>query len=389
VVTTIYRKLDLSGQALEEWVKRDGLYQNFTRGIAYTVPLTSTYQTDWGFTAQAEATIGGFRQAATTADGGYPGMFILDLSQAYGGREAVFDPQTGALLEMSSSGGRPNRAKVLTEGRVDAPPADALALFDRPLTAYQPRPPQGDPLPDGFDLANSKLQFKTVGGDDFESPSFWYADIYAAGDYLVGRVDFGALPGGFCQRSPDGLKLAFDHVTQDAYSSAQQLRWLDLANPDDVHIVGPELRLSSPLAWDPSSTRLAFTACDAPQDCGLYTYDTAAGDLHKLTNSDSTVTLAPVWSPDGTQIAYWTGEGYSQMSVVVDANSGTLLPAPDWQPEFTDSVGFKQCENLTAGMPYHPEPTPGPYPAPFSGATNPLPGFGPTPTAYVPLPDDP
>jgi hypothetical protein len=45
-----------------------------------------------------------------------------------------------------------------------------------------------------------------------------------------------------------------------------------LSSPVEVQAVQPDLQLVSPPVWAPDSARLAFTACDAAQRCGLYTY---------------------------------------------------------------------------------------------------------------------
>jgi hypothetical protein len=232
---------------------------------------------------------------------------------------------------------------LATELRVDQPPAEVLALLDKPLPEYQPVPPQGELVPTGFDLAHSTLTFQTFAGDDMFNPTFMYGDIYADGLYLVGRVDFGALPGGFCQRSPDGLKLAFDRATLPSDAPAvHQLHWLELGSPTQVQAVLPGLELVSPPVWAPDSTRLAFTACDAAQTCGLFGYNTLSGALNRLAEGGNAT--PPVWSPDGTQIAYQTGPGEAPQTVVVETASGSTVASPDWQPQFrSDWSGFSQC----------------------------------------------
>lgn len=363
VVTVITRQYDPSANLFQESVTRGGVSRNFTFGSEITVPLTSTYDTDWGFVESAAAALarGGslsqedrFQMAAT-------GQRSLLLVEGDTLREAVFDPLTGGLLSLSTwikdADGftQTDSVEILEEGRVDKPPADALALLDQPLTPYHPLPPRGDPLPAGFDLTYSTLSLQTIFGDSFNNPTSFYSDISADGKYLVGRVDFGAVPAGYCQRSPDGLKLAFNRITlsdQGAPTQAQ-LRWLDLTSPADVHSGPPDLILASPPGWDASSARLAFIACDAALSCGLYTYDTRSEAVQRLADGGNAV--PPAWSPDGTQIAYQTGPDEAPQTVVVDAASGVVIASPAWQPVFVDTPsGPSQCEQPPALAPTLP-----------------------------------
>ena len=389
---TITRQIDYSDQIYQEVVTQNGLSRNLTFSLENPAPLTTTYETDWGYAAMAADAVArgaSLTQVESTMEGNYAGNFVLLLEEEdaqRGGklqRYATFDPQTGRLLELStwldvpggeseldSGSGLLESMTLVTEQRVDQPPAEALALLEKPLPEYQPVPPQGEPLPPDFDLAHSLLTFQTFAGDDMMHPTFWYGDIYADGIYLVGRVDFGAVPGGFCQRSPDGLKLAFDRATLENEAPAvHQLRWLDLHSPADVHAVLPELQLVSPPVWSPGSDSLAFTACDAAQSCGLYTYETTSQALLRLAE-DANAT-PPVWSPGGVEIAFQTGAGEAPQTVIVDAASGMVIASPGWQPQFlTDWSGFSQCMHAPALAPTLPE-----APADWLVYTNPEYGF--------------
>jgi hypothetical protein len=356
IVTVITRQLDPSGNVFQESVTRGGLTRNLTFGYEITAPLTTTYETDWGFVGHAAAAVArgaSFTILPDSSNGMSTehNMYHL-LVEGEGQWDGLFNPQTGALQVLVTWKPAPDGLEIndsvviVAEQRVDQPPAEVLSLLDRPLQPYQPLPPQGDPVPAGFDLAYSTLSLRTIFGDDINTPSFFYGDIYADATYLVGRVDFGSVPGGFCQRSPDGLQLAFDHVTLSNDSAAiHRLRWLELSSPADVHTVLPELQLVSLPVWGPDSARLAFTACDAAQSCGLYTYDTLSGALLRLADGGNAV--PPVWSPGGVEIAFRTGLSEAPQTVVVDAASGMVIPSPGWQPQFADLKDrsiLSQCE---------------------------------------------
>jgi hypothetical protein len=146
-------------------------------------------------------------------------------------------------------------------------PPEVLDLLGQEFRRYVPPAPD----PAGFDVSQSELTLRTIPGDSFERPTRFYGDIYAAGgeaaEYLLGRVDFGAVPGGWCDRSADGDRLAFTYQVMEGNSfTSATLRWLDLRAVDQVHEVAPELILLSPAAWSPTAEQIAFSACTDLQD---------------------------------------------------------------------------------------------------------------------------
>ena len=188
-------------------------------------------------------------------------------------RREVLDPESGSLLLsenvlVTPDGQEQVRKRWTYESveRVDQPPEQVLELFGQDFSGYQPAAPLGTPPPPGFDPAQSALRLHSIPGDDFNLPTFWYGDIYA-GDYLLGRVDFGGSPGGYCDRSADGSKLAFNKVVFAGENEAHEyLRWLDLRDVSQVYDPAPELELVSKVAWAPQGARLAFSACRVGKD---------------------------------------------------------------------------------------------------------------------------
>lgn len=144
---------------------------------------------------------------------------------------------------------------------------------------------------------------------DFSGPTFWYGDLYAGG-YLLGRVDFGLVPGGEpCDRSPDGALLAFTHTINDQimpFRQAGRLSLLDLRDAADVRYPAPEIVAIGELSWSPAAQQLAVFGCEAGAvGCGLYRFNPADGSVRQLVHHVFTA-WRPIWSPDGSQIAFVT-----------------------------------------------------------------------------------
>lgn len=260
-------------------------------------------------------------------------------------RREVLDPESGSLLLsenvlVTPDGQEQVRKRWTYERveRVDQPPEQVLELFGRDFSGYQPAAPLGTPPPPGFDPAQSALSLHSIPGDDFNLPTFWYGDIYA-GDYLLGRVDFGGSPGGYCDRSADGSKLAFNKVVFAGENEAHEyLRWLDLRDVSQVYDPAPELELVSKVAWAPQGTRLAFSACREERTaCGLYLLEAGTNEV-RLLSTAGVGAPAPVWKPDGTQLAFIRSDvdqGYTLF--VIDAVNGNTLYSGNfdveaWQP---------------------------------------------------------
>jgi hypothetical protein len=272
--------------------------------------------------------------------------------------EAV-DAQTGALLYSEMVRMIPDGAEQLVwrhtnqaVERSPEPPGEVLSLLGQEFKGYEPRPVTGTPAPTGFDASQSLLIMQMVPGDDFDHPSFWYGDIYA-GDYLLGRVDFGSVPGGWCDRSADGSRLAFNYEAAPNETMVHAyLRWFELRDLESVHNPTPDLELRSPVAWSPQGTLLAFSACNIENQCGLYVLDTK-DDQARLVSAAAWTLWAPVWKPDGTQIGFYVPDEQGSRLYVVDVSSGDVIyPSGDsgvsftgWEVEMPDGMsGFGRCE---------------------------------------------
>ncbi len=372
VIAFIYQDQASDGRILQQTVAKDGQARNLTFGETH---LFTPYRLDLGgglYNSALQALRRGLfiPPDITTQDGRevwiyrfvdqFPQPLELEGVSAVGfAQQESLEAQSGTLLTSESyalpAEGEPRllrRLSYLSLERVEQPPAEMLALFDAPSSTYSPPPPQGEPPPAGFDLAQARLALQSIPGDNFTQPTFWYGDLYT-GDYLLGRVDFGFISGGWCDRSADGLRLAFSYITQlKEGGSFARLHWLDLRRPETVQKPLPHLDLRSPVAWAPFGESLAFWACQAQEECGLYLYDIGSQETLVLFGAPP-LSQPPLWSPDALLIAFpATGDPLQVMilrstdgQVVYNGALQDLPPQYAWVNLEQEMSGFGRCEN--------------------------------------------
>lgn len=394
IVTWITRLLDGSGEPSQISIMKDGTWTNLTfsqTGRVIEALARPNLDSDFYRNAAWGVKMGApLRKEAETyaAPGDAPieaARYVIDLSsatnqgaQAGMRNEAVYDPQTGQVLVLrqyrSPGPGQAlqleNQITTLSAERIDSPPSEILALLDQKVGPFQPIPPVGEPTPPGFDPAHSPLGMLIVSGDSITAPTFFYGDLYAlyrpnasggilnespqaVGGYLLGRVDFGAAPGGWCDRSADGRRIAFNHETIANNTVSQaSLRWLDLRDVSQVYQPAPELQPFGPPSFAPQASRLAFMARDAIDTPGLYILELPSGTTYRLA-PNLISPIPPLWKPDGSQIAVQTMDENSQMIVtILKANNGEIVyqgplpgsPYASWGVTFPESQnGFDNC----------------------------------------------
>ncbi len=150
-------------------------------------------------------------------------------------------------------------------------------------------------------------------------------EIYARG-HLLGAAAMGKPWRKWCQRSPDGLKLAFIEPSNrfsDFPVSTAGPFWLDLTAPGQINMVYPQAsRVSASFAISPDSQKIAFWGCGRPEDpCGLYVEDLDNASLRMLF-PDPAVMSAITWSPDGLNLAAVSQAG--ELIVVGAEGSGVV-----------------------------------------------------------------
>jgi hypothetical protein len=381
VQSSINRQTDLQGNLLQVSTSRDGQYRNLTLGESGVTGSDWRLSVDFGFYEEAvQAVRQGLTISATDSTladqptilfkldyGGYRSSLWVDTAS---GQPLVYErmvsPGTDQPMELMQ------RITINAVQRIASPPPDMLALFDATPAPYHAAPAYGTPAPEDFDSSQSYIGMKMIGADSAFQPTFWYGDLYNVNDpllpdgtlydanqlspdsYFLGRVDFGATPGGWCDRSADGSRLAFnwEHPSQ-ANGPDIKLRWFDLSAPGMVHEPDPDLVMNSPVSFAPSGYTLAFFACRRGV-CGLYVLETGEADTPaRLLAPDLASYAPPTWKPDGTQIASeMLDEKQQVILTIVDARTGKILyqgpragsPFESWGVEIVqEQTGFGRC----------------------------------------------
>jgi|SRR5215211_3406101 len=147
--------------------------------------------------------------------------------------------------------------------------------------------------------------------------------------------------------SPDGKEIAFDGWTRsgDTYGTPG----IYLINPDGT---GQEyLTAGHSFTWSPDSKKIVFanepstadsSASASAADTDLYVRRTDGSDLTRLTNTQDDGEGGPVWSPDGTKIAFSiTGADYDTDIYVMNADGS----------EYTNLTNSSQSEDYFAWSP--------------------------------------
>jgi DNA-directed RNA polymerase specialized sigma24 family protein len=213
-----------------------------------------------------------------------------------------------------------------------------------PITFWAPRPYR-DPIPAftlppaSFVPSRSELAFQyipalTSGMLQFNFSNMdAYADLFAA-DFYLGSIKTGDPFTTICDRSPDGMRLAFAQGRQSQPRQVSNLSWVNLEDPKRVNSVELALDLSH-FAFAPDSQRLALFGFGDPLG-SLYLLDTDSGELHKLLNLEYVRGL--MWSPDGEYLAIignWESPEYNEELMIIDAGSGAVI-------SYFDPYGFSR-----------------------------------------------
>jgi dipeptidyl aminopeptidase/acylaminoacyl peptidase len=136
--------------------------------------------------------------------------------------------------------------------------------------------------------------------------------------------------------SPDGRHVAFA-FTPRADLHRTEIRVVDVETGEVRALTGaPAVHDQDPV-WSPDGTRLAFVA-QRGEWFDLRTVDPATGEERLLAAADADFS-APAWSPDGSRLAAIRTAGFTYDLVVVDAATGAevaALPGGAWgTPQWT------------------------------------------------------
>ena len=153
--------------------------------------------------------------------------------------------------------------------------------------------------------------------------------------------------------SPDGKRIAFIGGVYENFSANPRLLVLELASGKVRRLTNLfGFHVGSAPSWSPDGRRIAFSHCPAkPGDetwgtCAIWSVRVDGTGARKVGPSSRDDAYAPVWSPDGKQIAYslhrsavgglgtWVMPATGGAPRKLAAQSGS----PDWSPDGTQLV---------------------------------------------------
>jgi Tol biopolymer transport system component len=163
--------------------------------------------------------------------------------------------------------------------------------------------------------------------------------------------------------SPDGTKIAFRHGDDLVEPSGDEEIYVMDADGTNVRRLTDNADFDSAPAWSPDGTKIAFENAPAatlqpgvePQEKDIYVMDADGTNVHRLTDSPG-LDEGPVWSPDGTKIAFSSDRDGQQEIYVMNADGSeqrrlTDNPArdesPDWQGLPFDNKGHEPCGDVS------------------------------------------
>lgn len=128
--------------------------------------------------------------------------------------------------------------------------------------------------------------------------------------------------------APDGSRVAFFSRT----ARGSKIFLLDLNGIAWPRMLDPGARTERDPVWSPDGTRIAFW-----RDGDTWVMPVAGGEAKRVTSGEYGAVGSPVWSPDGTRMLVSSGaSGFAQLAVV-DVASGALTALTYGQAETSDA----------------------------------------------------
>ena len=114
---------------------------------------------------------------------------------------------------------------------------------------------------------------------------------------------------------------SFDEKQLAFLTPDKQVAVVSIDNPEDVKIISPKDVLCYELAWSPVNSEIAASCHDSNPGSGISIMDSDGSEFRRITFNNRDI--SPIWSPDGTKIAF-----------ISDRNN-TATPVPSLRSQTT------------------------------------------------------
>jgi hypothetical protein len=181
------------------------------------------------------------------------------------------------------------------------------------------------PTPEDFDLSHSQLIFQYAGSYSEFSPESQYW-VFGNTSFL-GQTYFGDPWSLICDRSPDGMWIAYVSHPEHDQNHDSMLHWFDLRDPAVRFYTLPNQTGVTELAFSSDNRQLAFFSRPVPGVLGnLSIVDLPNQNVKKTYSTGDIKSL--VWSPDGKYLAFIDRQvpsAYQENALVVSVASGQVV----------------------------------------------------------------
>ena len=160
--------------------------------------------------------------------------------------------------------------------------------------------------------------------------------------------------------SPDGLKVAFrrtESVGQESINEFGDIWVMNADGSDLQQLTNNVLANNFNPVWSPDGSKIAFSRTTPGANSDIFVMNADGSDVINLTGSNNTNDAQPFWSPDGSQIVFRTvtqlgnnsvnraikkmNANGSNLEVLIESDDGIIYDSPKWSPA-GDVIAFEK-----------------------------------------------